>query len=462
MSDESPVPGGDALAAAFLGAVTEGMVYSSKHPRAVAAADRLVDCVSRMGGQAVLYLDEDQVVFDRHPLPEISTPSRRTIVLLQARGLGGVGFRPGLDREEVLALLDALSDPAAARGGLEALRERIGLAGRLELHPVGVLHEGPGSGAVPKAEPGLLVCRRIYENALGIVRHLLDDVRRTGRVDTKRTHAIVSSIAESVLRDRNSWVTLTSLREYDEYTYTHCVNVCAFGIALAEQFTRRFEILVEFGQACLLHDIGKILVPREIVTSVGFLTTEQREAMKAHPVLGAKVLLSTEGVSRLSVVAAFGHHLKHNRMGYPALRGHLRPNPFTAILHVVDVFDALTTNRGYRESWDTYKAVAFMLRGSGTEFDPGVLRAFTQLVGIYPVGTFVELDGREIAQVIKVHSDAVLRPRVRILLESDRSRANPVREIELRERDAEGKSIRHIDRPLSHEEITSLGILLSG
>lgn len=458
MSEAPDRGAGEPLARAFLAAVTEALLYTVRHPRTEAASDRLAAASGSLAADTTLYLEEDQVVLAERPLPEVSLPARRTILLLQSRGLGGVTFRPGFGRADVLRLLETLTSAAAAKEGYEGLC--AGMAGgsdRIGVHPPGVLKEGPGGTAASKPT-GLLVTRRIYEDALGIVQGLLDDVGRGRRVNPERTQKIASDIAGSVLRDKGAWVTLTSLREYDEYTYTHCVNVCALGIALAEQFTRSFDLLVEFGQACLLHDVGKILVPREIVTSSAKLTRAEWEAMRSHPILGAKLLLSSEGVSRLSILVSFSHHLRHNRTGYPPLRGPLRANPFTEILHVVDVFDALTTNRGYRESWDTYKAVAFMLRGAGTEFDPAVLRTFTQLVGIYPAGTFVELDGGERGQVIRVHPDAVTRPAVRILVEPDGSPASPVREVDLRDADSEGKPVRKVLRPLSMQEVSRLGV----
>jgi putative nucleotidyltransferase with HDIG domain len=183
--------------------------------------------------------------------------------------------------------------------------------------------------------------------------------------------------------DQEYFVPLLRLKQYDQYTTTHAMNVSVLSMALSEAIGLDPPAVRAFGIAGLLHDLGKVTIPQEILNKKGRLTRGERLAMKHHPAAGARLILESHDNLDLAAVVAYEHHIKLDGTGYPKPR-HARPcHQASDLVHVCDVFDALRTNRPYREAWELGRVLRYLERGAGREFDPELTRAFVRMMRLH-------------------------------------------------------------------------------
>jgi putative nucleotidyltransferase with HDIG domain len=212
---------------------------------------------------------------------------------------------------------------------------------------------------------------------------------------------------------------LTALKKYDNYTFTHMVNVAALAMAQARALNIEGPLLREFGFAALMHDIGKVNTPVEVLNKPGKLTKDEFDVMKQHVVDGAHILRRTPEMPALAPIVAFEHHLKQDLSGYPENIGNRSLNLCTMIVSIADVFDALRSNRPYRQGLATVRIRSIMGEQGNPAFNQVLLKRFVNLMGLFPVGNLVRLSGGEIAVVTAEHPTDPFRPQVKIL--SDRT-----------------------------------------
>jgi putative nucleotidyltransferase with HDIG domain len=210
---------------------------------------------------------------------------------------------------------------------------------------------------------------------------------------------------------------LTALKRYDNYTFTHMVNVSVLAMAQARSLNLDGPMLREFGFAALMHDIGKVRTPLEILNKPDKLTPGEFDVMKQHVVDGANILRRTPEMPALAPVVAFEHHLRQDLSGYPEKIGHRDLNLCTQIVSIADVYDALRSNRIYREGLPSERIRAIMTQKDSPAFNTKLLRRFINLMGIFPVGTLVRLESDEVAVVTHEHPTDPFRPRVRVVLD---------------------------------------------
>jgi HD-GYP domain-containing protein (c-di-GMP phosphodiesterase class II) len=208
-------------------------------------------------------------------------------------------------------------------------------------------------------------------------------------------------------------------------------------------------LLREFGMAALMHDIGKVKTPSEILNKPDKLTDEEFVIMKRHPVDGAEILRSTPDIPPLAPVVAFEHHLRIDGSGYP--HGVVRPNLnlATMLCGIADVYDAMRSQRKYQQAFPSERILSVLQRNDGTQFDQHLVRRFVQLLGIYPVGNLVRLNTDEIAVVLRVHAPDPYRPKVRILFAPDGTRLDVPMDRNLWEIEAAEKDIPSVIAPLN-------------
>ena len=200
------------------------------------------------------------------------------------------------------------------------------------------------------------------------------------RVPLVEAEVIVRSLSVAMHADRQVVLPLLQLREFDQYTTTHSLNVAVLAMGLAEQLNCTPREVRALGLAGLLHDIGKVHVPIEILTKPGRLTDEERSVMQAHPVEGARLIMQSGERLDLAAVVAYEHHIMLDGRGYPALRYARECAMASRLVHVCDVYDALRTNRPYRDAWSSEKTLAYLTERAGTEFDPSLVTAFVKML----------------------------------------------------------------------------------
>jgi putative nucleotidyltransferase with HDIG domain len=211
------------------------------------------------------------------------------------------------------------------------------------------------------------------------------------------------------------------MRSYDNYTFTHMVNVSILTMGQARTLGIDGRLLREFGLSALMHDIGKVRTPKDILNKPDKLTDDEFGIMRRHTVEGAEILRRTPEMPMLAPVVAFEHHLRLDGTGYPTGVQRSGLNLGTMLCAIADVYDAMRSQRVYQTSFPTERVLAVLKRHDGLQFDQHLVRRFVQLLGIYPPGNLVKLNTGEIAVVTQVHAPDPYRPRVRVLFAADGS-----------------------------------------
>ena len=264
---------------------------------------------------------------------------------------------------------------------------------------------------------------KTYRHTVAVTRQLMESLRAGHTLRLTRVRRAVQSIVDQVFDDESLLVGLTNLRDYDEPTFTHSVNVCIFAVSLGQRIGLSRLELYELGMSGLLHDLGKVDVSRDVLLKSGALTDEEWEGMQRHPVYGVWRILAGRQRGRIparEMLAAFEHHLNVDLSGYPALRFPRRLALYSRIVAICDSFDAGTTPRVYKTDPITPSEMLQALeRWKGIRYDPILIKAFVSLLGIYPPGCAVLLDTQEIAVVLAVDPDprSIARPRAKLVVD---------------------------------------------
>lgn len=295
-----------------------------------------------------------------------------------------------------------------------------------------------------------------YRLGVAVVRDLVDGERTGGAPHRYRVRRAVQSIVDQVLSEETMLLGLTTLRDHDEPTFSHCVNVCIFSVSLGQRLGLSRRELYELGMAALLHDIGKVDVPLEILNKAERLTDDEWVEMKRHTAYGAWRLVVERAPGSLpvhEVLAAFEHHLHIDGTGYPEVSERRRLSLYSRIVAIADAFDAGTTPRVYKtEPISPAEMVQVIEEGSGSRWDPILVKAFIAMLGVYPAGCVCLLDTGEIAVVVAPDPEPrnIRRPRVKIVADPDGDRVEgPV--VRLADVDDEGRPLRTIVKVLDPE-----------
>src|SRR5215210_1877699 len=345
------------------------------------------------------------------------------LAIFRGYEIGALRVRSGSERREwqiFLSLLLSLAGRGTPEERLKELQERLETAKVLNLElERGLPTEGGTSAEARQAG------KQVYAQGVAVTKDVIAGVRLGRATGLKRVKRAVQMVVDQVLNNEISMVGLTTIRDYDEYTFTHSVNVCIFSVALGKKLGLTKPQLCDLGMAALLHDVGKARVPAEVLNKPGKLDEQEWKLIQAHPWYGALTLFSMRAYEEIpyrSILVAHEHHMKIDLTGYPRV---VRPRTlglFSRIVAVADAFDAATTRRVYqtvpiepdqvlREMWENPK------RGQ----DKVLVKALINLVGVYPIGTCVILDTFEVAVVSGVSPDRqqLNRPVVRIALDAE-------------------------------------------
>jgi putative nucleotidyltransferase with HDIG domain len=392
------------LAAAARGAT----LYSPEHP----IVQRGVDALTTLCGTALANTESlvigvigDEFVVNAERLHKSAASLVGFARDLHAQEVEKITIGKGVTRDELRSFVFELSNR----------RDAAPLARRLESRNIRRITIGRINVDETPEPTGIAAARRVYTSAVETAESLWDQARAGDQPDPAVARKIIDSLAKLVVQDRTSLMALTALKRYDNYTFTHMVNVSVLAMAQARSLNLEGPLLREFGFAALMHDIGKVHTPLGVLNKPDRLTKEEFDVMKRHVVDGAHILRRTPEMPALAPVVAFEHHLRQDLSGYPEKIGHRELNLCTQIVSIADVYDALRSNRIYREGLPSERIRAIMTQKDSPAFNTKLLRRFINLMGLFPVGTLVRLESEEIAVVVHEHPADPFRPQVKVV-----------------------------------------------
>jgi len=245
-----------------------------------------------------------------------------------------------------------------------------------------------------------------------LIRTIMDDVRLGKSVDTPAAREAVTECVDNVIANQDAITLLTRIREKDEYTSQHSLSVSILTVALGRHIGLDREELIDLGMCGLLHDVGKVMVPDEVLKKPGKLTEPEMDVMRGHTTHGRDVLMSSSGAPLKALDVAHAHHERFNGSGYPRGLTESQITPYTRMVAITDTFDAITTDRVYSNSRANMEAFRILSKGRNTHWDAKLVIGFVEAIGIYPAGTAVELSNKMIGIVVETHPTLKLRPKL--------------------------------------------------
>ena len=296
---------------------------------------------------------------------------------LAAAGIQRIELLPGISREEyetflgdVMARLTLTSVDTSEARQTRTSNIRYGTIG---------VRGSAGTVAPDEALPTATITYTLGEEAAA-VRWLHGEVESRGELPLVEAEAVVRSLSVAMHGESQVVIPLLELKEFDQYTTTHSMNVSVLAMALAEFMELGKRDVRSYGVAGLLHDLGKVRIPREILVKPGRLTPDERAIMNRHPADGARIIFASDKQLDLAAVVAYEHLIMLNGGGYPALHYGRDCHRASRLVHVCDVYDALRTRRPYRDAWESERALSYIESRAGTEFDPDVAAAFCSMM----------------------------------------------------------------------------------
>jgi putative nucleotidyltransferase with HDIG domain len=426
----------------FAAAARSSQLYSSGHPIIARNLESLSAIVQQLLAHApsvVIGVIGDEVIVDDLPVAKVDTLGP-LVRRLQQAGVERITIDRGVTAEELASLVSAAL--TAEPPGNESGDRAFPALAHVRVGRVTIAERVEGSLA------DMAAIKRMYSDAVSMAGSVWESARTEHIPDATMARTMIDGLAQAVAHNRTALLALTTLKNYDNYTFTHMVNVSILTMGQARGLGIDGALLREIGMAALMHDIGKVRTPIEILTKPDHLTDDEYAIMQRHTVDGAEILRQTPDMPGLAPVVAFEHHLRLDGTGYPHGVTRNGLNIGTMLCSIADVYDAMRSQRVYQQAFPSDRILAVLKRDDGSQFDPHLVRRFAQLVGIYPAGNLVRLNTGEIAVVVKAYAPDPHRPHVRVIFGADRQRLDLPYDVNLWETGGIGERPSSIVAPL--------------
>jgi HD-GYP domain-containing protein (c-di-GMP phosphodiesterase class II) len=424
----------------LVSALMNARVYFAAHPRVQLSIEQLtraVQALCQATRQRTLRLATagGYVLFDNRPIVGASLAAGRLIEILGRLGSGGLEITAQCTADDIRALVEALSArnlEADAYAKTNAwLKPRV--ADRVRLLPPfradstgghgggtgdDLLATGEGSlGVDEKRDSAVELPTRLYQGVLGLLQDVTVSVCQGGTIELGAVQTEAERLLKQLDQAPGPLIGLSTRHEYDAFTLGHSLRVTVLAMDFARTLQATPQMMMRVGVAGLLHDVGKALVPFEILHSRRPLTNEERDVVNTHPEHGARILLDHKQIDGLAIAAAFGHHRRADGQGYPKTVHQYHASMTTKIVKICDVYEALTAARPYKPPMSPVRAYRVMMSMKG-HFDPALLHRFVHYNGVFATGSTVKLDSGERAFVLE-QSRELLLPRVLVVTDRD-------------------------------------------
>jgi putative nucleotidyltransferase with HDIG domain len=388
------------LATLLTGGIRGVGYYPQGHPAALQPFREMENAIGSMQGEQgeVRVAVVDGILSVGQPLFFTPTPPLQELARrLEQRGIFGMVLKRGVDAGDLMELARLLGE---SEGDAAQVKEGLAQAG---VESIEVLEEE--------------ALTETYHEAVGAIREIFHEIG-TGRIpNSRRMLNVVSSLAAVAVKQAPTLLGLTMIKDYDNYTFQHSVNVGVLAMALSASMGEPRDQVEEAGMAGFLHDVGKTRVNKGILNKPGKLSHEEYLEMKRHPEYGAEIVRQMEGVPERVAEAVLGHHIRYDRAGYPEWARTLPLGVTSGIVAVADCYDATTTLRSYQRPMQPKEAVDKIRTLSGTSLNTDIVESFLELAGKFPTGSLVRLDSNEIAVVSLPSSDDAGAAVVKVIID---------------------------------------------
>jgi len=361
------------------------------------------------------------------------------------RELGSVIFKNQIKIDDVKIFTRAFISSPFSDEPFNAFEDKISAIESIEIGRLKKIVEEEDSLDIRKT------IKKTYFNAVSYTKGIMNKMKSGEKVNIKKAKRVMETMVDHILEEEQLLLCMTAIKDYDEYTYHHSVNVSILSIALGQRLGLSRKMLTELGMVALFHDTGKTEVPSEVLNKPTNFSDEEWKIIKKHPVWGVRAILKLKQLDELtmkSAIVSFEHHMNFDHSGYPVIRQKMSLDLLSRIVSLADQYDAMTSARVYsRTPMAPDKALSIMMERSGTQLDPLLFKFFINMVGVYPIGTLVMLDSKELGLITESNQIFPTRPRVLLIMDRQGNRVEG-RVVDLTEKDEQDNYIRSIQKTM--------------
>jgi HD-GYP domain-containing protein (c-di-GMP phosphodiesterase class II) len=408
--------------------VKNRQIYPPEHPNFKELFTKLFTSLQeqiRLYNSITFKFLENQVIIQNIPQYEINNVLRAFIQSCQNRNFQGITFLKDLNINELLGLIEVISmdiEELEKNGGIQKeLNSRKIIHITLDrLDPIKRIRETTKQ-AIEIYSSGIIQMKTAMKDAsLGKPITNIEPIR-----------VLMGDMINSLIYRKSTLLGLTAVKDYDEYTFCHSLNVGILSLCLGIHISLPNDMLETLGIGGFLHDIGKVSIPKSILNKPGNLSNYEWDIMHKHPINGAQIIQNTPELKDYASVVAFEHHIKYDFSGYPQLSRNRPLSIYSMAVGIADCYDAMTTERPYKKPWTQSDAIKKMVDLGGQDFEPRLMSMFAEVIGIYPIGSFLLLDTNEYAVVYDISEDTQ-RPVIKIVINNQGKKLNPSEITDLR------------------------------
>lgn len=394
------------------------LIYPLAHPAVNKAVSGTMEVLTPFIGNhtnLILNFVNEEVLFRGESVLDGSHLAQQFYKLFHEREVFGLVINRGLVAEELKGLIAIFRE--GSRDDKPTLEALIPMMNNRNITHITL--QAPPRNKSMQSGSRFEIARTIYEKGSRLLESSTMDSVDSKRFDVQSVRPVVQELIDSLMEDESALLAVTSLKNFDNYLYNHCMNVCVLSLCFAMYLKLEHHWLMEIGIGALLHDIGKIRLPMDILHKPSPLTESEWKLMRQHPVEGARMIMHSRYCTELPMMIVFGHHWRPGADGYPVTKRNIHLHPIVAMVSVCDCYDAMTTSRPYGRVYLPSGALTTIKQTSGTQYDPEIISFFEKMLGPYPIGSLVKLDTGDIGIVLRHNQEDVHRPHVKIMQDAN-------------------------------------------